>query len=203
MSNEPATTPVISTFASSSSASAYVFSQSNVTRSDEPEDTPANQATFEDCNAHYRKMRQQVTLLKKKIAFLKRKNLSLASFTNRLKLKLKCAKERIKKKNVCGHCEKEKKLPKHVTNFINEQVKSMSTDKHNIRWSETTINICKMISYKSRSCYTLLKKIFRVPSRSTLQRNGAKLSSEVRVNFAKINFSPHASFDVNIFICPI
>lgn len=108
MSNEPATTPpVISTFASSPSASTYVFSQSNVSRSGEPEDTPANQATFEDCNAHYEKMRQ-VTLLKKKITFLKRMNLSLASFTNKLKLKLKCAKERIKKKNVCEHCEKEK-----------------------------------------------------------------------------------------------
>ena len=121
------------------------------------------------------KIRNEIRRQKKTIIMSKRKNTSLASYTSRLQARLKTLKSKMKRST--GESQKQKRLPDHIQNFIDEQRTSLEKSKSGMRWSDSTVKIWKMFLYKSPSCYKLLQKTFTLPGRSTLQRKGANLSA--------------------------
>lgn len=78
-------------------------------------------------------------------------------------------------------------FPETTANFISNQMMMTLRQSKGYRWSHKDKMIALSIYYCSQKAYAILKKLFNLPSKSTLQRTLSKLNVQPGISSSVIN----------------
>ena len=100
---------------------------------------------------------------------MERKNNTLTRNVKKLKAKLKKA-TRTRKTSIDAQLQALKKLlPPRCFDFISTQIRVNKTKPRGVRWTDKEKSLALSLFNKSPTCYSLLSKLFHLPSVRTLQ----------------------------------